>query len=918
MSDADLTDTLITRDIGKSSRSGSLLWLLILALALIGGAILLSVMRQEAAEPFVLAMLAGFAVVGVVSLFALALGLLRIGDRPREDLRSYIVGAMSDGILVTSKDGRVLFANNSYRELTGSTGSIVPSGLERAFAAHPDASEPIYRLSQAAREGRRWQEEFRILETGDEESAIWYRIMLRPVDMADVEIDGQAAAGSLVWRIANVSRDRERQENIFQELQAAIDYLDHAPAGFFSAEKDGRVRYMNATLASWLGRDLAQLSDGALNLEDILAGDGAALVTQAVPVPGEVKTEILDVDFLRFDGTSLPVRLLHRVSFGADGTPGPSRTLVLNRSAGEDVSEDLRAAQVRFARFFNSAPFAIVTVDGDGGIQRTNASFARMRLDLGIGEGFGTLNLFDCVQAKDGDIVKAALDIAAAGRVDTTPIDVTLSDQQERSAQLYVSPIEGAENDSEIAIVYLLDTTAQRDLELRFSQSQKMQAVGQLAGGVAHDFNNLLTVIIGHAEFLLLNHRPTDPAFQDIMQIKQSANRGAGLVGQLLAFSRQQTLLPTELQLTESISDLSIMLRQLIEVSVELKVEHGRDLWPVRVDQNQLEQVIINLVVNAGHAMPGGGKLTISTANVEADQVADFKYLIMPESEFVLIEVSDTGVGMPPEVKQKIFEPFFTTKDVGEGTGLGLSTVYGIIKQTGGFIFAESEVGEGTTFRIFLPRFVADETDRHEKQAPVNARAHVAPSLSLVKDAGPLDAETIEDNGIVEETQDEDADRSAVVDAVPQVAAEAQQTQDVAAPEAKKKSKSESKDMTGEGTLLLVEDDEAVRSIAARVLSSRGYTVHEASSGAEALELVDEDGLEVDLVLSDVMMPEMDGPTLLKEMRKRYENINFILMSGYAMDSFSKNLEGDEAFIFLQKPFNMKDLAATVKSALSE
>ncbi|MBZ0217825.1 MAG: response regulator, partial [Fimbriimonadaceae bacterium] len=717
-----------------------------------------------------------------------------------------------------------------------------------------------------------------------------------------------------VWRIVNVTRDRERQENIFQELQTAIDYLDHAPAGFFSAEEDGHVRYMNATLASWLGRDLAQLSDGALNLADILAGDSAALITQAVPAPGDIKTEILDVDFLRFDGTSLPVRLLHRVSFAADGTPGPSRTLVLNRSVSEDVSEDLRAAQVRFARFFNSAPIAITTIDGDGLIRRTNAAFARLRNTLASDKNSSNLSLFDLIQKNDGEVVRAAIDLAAAGRVETTPVDITLADAGKRTGQMFISPIEDAESEAEIAIVYIIDTTEQRDLELRFAQSQKMQAIGQLAGGVAHDFNNLLTVIINHADFLLLNHKPTDPAFRDIMQIKQSSNRGAGLVRQLLAYTRQQTLVPTELQLTETISNLSVMLRQLIEVSVELKVEHGRDLWPVLVDQNQLEHVIINLVVNAGHAMPEGGTLSIRTANVPRQDLASYNYQIVPDTDLVLIEISDTGTGMSPEIKEKIFEPFFTTKGVGEGTGLGLSTVYGTIKQTGGYIFVESEMGVGTQFRIFLPRHISGEKEKGARKVSLDPSVHETPTLSLVKDSPPQ-IPTVDDS----EDDDDRKAESASVAKEAQPAANLDTIGEEQDPVSKPpQSDTEVKDMTGEGVLLLVEDDNAVRSIAARVLSSRGYTVHEAESGAEALELIDEDGLKVDLVLSDVMMPEMDGPTLLKEMRKREENIKFILMSGYAQDSFSKNLEGDEAFVFLQKPFNMKDLAATVKSVLAE
>ena len=205
-------------------------------------------------------------------------------------------------------------------------------------------------------------------------------------------------------------------------------------------------------------------------------------------------------------------------------------------------------------------------------------------------------------------------------------------------------------------------------------------------------------------DFLLNAHRPTDPSFQDIMQIKQNANRAAALVRQLLAFSRRQTLRPQVLDLGEVLSDLNMLLRRLIGENVKLDVVHGRDLWPVRADISQLEQVIVNLAVNARDAMPDGGKLMVRTTNAAAAELPRDVYAGMPSADYVLVEVSDTGTGIPPDVLVRIFEPFFTTKEVGKGTGLGLSTVYGIIKQTGGFIYPESEPGAGTTFRIFLPR----------------------------------------------------------------------------------------------------------------------------------------------------------------------------------------------------------------------
>jgi two-component system, cell cycle sensor histidine kinase and response regulator CckA len=374
-----------------------------------------------------------------------------------------------------------------------------------------------------------------------------------------------------------------------------------------------------------------------------------------------------------------------------------------------------------------------------------------------------------------------------------------------------------------------------------------MQAVGQLAGGMAHDFNNVLTAIIGFSDLLLARHRPTDPAFADIMNIKQNANRAANLVRQLLAFSRRQTLRPEVLSLTDILSDLGHLLGRLLGEKVELKVIHGRDLWPVKVDVNQFEQVIINLAVNGRDAMPDGGVLTVRTANVTWEESKTAGVPDMPPGEYVLCEVADTGTGMSPDVIAKMYEPFFSTKDVGKGTGLGLSTVYGIVRQTGGYIFCDSEVGKGTRFCIYLPRHAelpaAVPEPREEKR---------------------------------------DANRT---------------------------------DLTGRGTILLVEDEDAVRSFASRALASRGYTVLEAESGERALELVDE-GNSIDLVVSDVVMPVMDGPTLLKELRRRGVATKIVFISGYAEDAFARNLEGESDFAFLPKPFSLKQLAEAVKEAM--
>jgi two-component system cell cycle sensor histidine kinase/response regulator CckA len=611
-----------------------------------------------------------------------------------------------------------------------------------------------------------------------------------------------------------------------------------------SADPDGRIVYLNATLAEWLGIDLTRFESRSLSLSDIVRGDAIALLSSPTDEETRNRTAVIDLDLAKQNGQSLPVRLLHRVPVMADGAPGATRTLVLNRSPGEESSEALRAAEVRFARFFNNTPIAIAAVDPQGRIGRSNASFLRM---FGTSLVGGTARkLIDLVAESERPKLGAALKSAAEGQ-EVTQIDATLSPDKERSARFYINPVAETGGGVEAVIVNAIDVTEQRTLENQVRQQQKMESVGQLAGGIAHDFNNVLTAIIGFSDLLLANHRPSDPSFQDIMNIKQNANRAAGLVRQLLAFSRRQTLRPQVLLLRDTLSDLSILLERLLGENVKLQLVHGRDLWPIKFDLNQFEQVVINLAVNGRDAMPNGGTMSIRTRNLSASESNIYGYKPLPKADYVLIEVEDTGTGMSPEVQAKIFEPFFSTKEVGKGTGLGLSTVYGIVKQTGAHIFFTSVFGKGTVFRIFVPRYLPAEGEITAAQTETNA---------------------------------------------------------------------EIADLTGTATILLVEDEEAVRAFAARALQSRGYKVHEATSGIDALEVMKESGGAIDLVVSDVVMPELDGPSMLRELRKTRPDLKIIFISGYAEDAFRKNLPEGEKFHFLPKPFSLKQLAVAVKETL--
>jgi two-component system cell cycle sensor histidine kinase/response regulator CckA len=827
-------------------RSGSIALVLLVAGAIVAAAVAFMTLGRNEAQPYILGLLALLAMVGLFMLFAFAAGIFGFVDRGAEDpiLRAIPESAF-DGLAVTDASGHIVYANSTYLALTGGTSMQDVRPVERVYIGNPEVSEAVFRLLKAAREGKRLQEEVRVTAP-DASQGRWMRMRVRPLGTTKRE------ARLTVWSLADITRDREHQEDVFQELQHAIEYLDHAPCGFFSVNPAGNLVYVNATLANWLDHDLAEIGSGGLKLSDIVSGDGAALLNSIVPEPGEVKIEVFDIDLKKRGGETVAVRLYHKLAFGADGAPGPSRTLVISR-ARDDRLDPQRAAEIRFMRFFDHTPMAIATVDKSGTVVRANARLAKLAQSLDPAAP-ASKSILAAVSVRDRGVLTAAIDHAAKGQADIAPVEVMLDGAKERWGQFFVTAV-ADEGDNEAAIVYMLETTERRVLENQINQAQKMETIGQLAGGIAHDFNNVLSAIMMANDFLLNAHKPTDPSFQDIMQIKQNATRAATLVRQLLAFSRKQTLRPQVLNLGEALTDIDRLLKRLIGEKISLEMQHGRDLWRTKADVSQFEQVIVNLAVNARDAMPNGGKLSIRTANVPAAEAAQLAHKGMPAADYVRIDVSDSGTGIAPDIVDKIFEPFFSTKEVGKGTGLGLSTVYGIIKQTGGFVYVDSELGRGTTFHIFLPR--------HDQPIELPPEAAAEPAAS---------------NGAAAKPRG---------------------------------------DMTGQGTILLVEDEEGLRSLNARGLRSRGYQVIEASNGVEALEEFDAVSGAVDLVVSDVVMPEMDGPTLLKEMRARNPELKIIFVSGYAEDAFEKSMPENEQFAFLAKPFALSALVAKVKETMA-
>ncbi|MDM7928243.1 MAG: ATP-binding protein [Blastomonas fulva] len=488
-------------------------------------------------------------------------------------------------------------------------------------------------------------------------------------------------------------------------------------------------------------------------------------------------------------------------------------------------------------------PVGLAMTDRDGRFLFANDAFIRA---AGITEGTLPPYPGDLVVREDKGALADAVRRHASGQAMSADVALRLRHQPDEPVTLSLAGLRGM-GDAAV-LLSIKDNSEESRLKRQVAQASKMQAIGQLAGGVAHDFNNVLTAIIGHCDLMLMRHSPGDSDYDDIQQIRSNSNRAASLTRHLLAFSRQQTLRPQVLQLPDIVSDTSELLKRLIGEKIVLEVQHDRNLGPVRADPGQLEQVIVNLAVNARDAMlakrPPGGTLTIRTRKITAAEVRAMASDILPADDYSAILVEDSGVGIPPDVQARIFEPFFTTKDVGKGTGLGLSTVYGIVKQSGGYIFVDSETGKGTTFSIYFPVYRGGAVEQRSRK-PVKVSAG----------------------------------------------------------------------QWGNARLLLVEDEDMVRAVAERALTRQGFTVVTATDGEDGLERLTDSG-PFDLVVSDVVMPNLDGPGMAMEMRKRMPGLPILFMSGYAEETLRQSISIDQVH-FLPKPFSVAQIVDAVHGALA-
>lgn len=740
----------------------------------------------------------------VVAGVGIALGRLR-ATPPSAEMSTYdwelvrvMAEASPDGVAVTDRGGRLICANDNYERLFGGfpTPPSLPLGGDGANELEV-AGRVAWRdgMARVTLRGSSGVIDAEIVRAGQQQDVLIWRF-----------VGGAATPGLSTRLMASLNDSLGAQLGAAGVMAALITADGHVQA----ANAVLRTRAAGGTDVSMLGEDLARflVEDRDSTVRFVAEGMSAnPLRILQIPLSDDPEAPIL-VALIDAEGA---------VGGGADGV---GALLML-------------------------MPFGVALVDREGRFVQMNHAFARA---AGVDPASPPIYPGDLMVREDKATVADAIRRFGSSAMRSTDLAIRLKDHPDEPVALTIAAARGL-GDATV-LLSLKDNGEENRLKREVAQATKMQAVGQLAGGVAHDFNNILTAIIGHCDLMLMRHSPGDSDYDDIQQIRANSNRAASLTRQLLAFSRQQTLRPQVLQLPDVVSEVSNLLRRLMGETVTLEVKHGRDLGPVRADPGQLEQVVVNLAVNARDAMltnNSGGKLTIQTRSVPIAEIR--RRDIVPLGDYTALEISDTGTGIPPEVLPKIFEPFFTTKEVGKGTGLGLSTVYGIVKQSGGFIFADSRPGQGATFTIYLPVHTAGVPD------PVLTAAAV-----------------------------------------------------------KQAARHRSGELWGTGTILLVEDEDMVRAVAERALARQGYTVLAAENGEAAMELMQ--GVDrPTLVISDVMMPVMDGPALARRLRTVYPGIPILFMSGYAEEQLRRSIDLDNV-AFLPKPFSVQQLAEATRDVL--
>ncbi len=746
------------------------------------------------------------------------------------------IEALDEAVLVADPGGAPVAGNARYHELmevalaTPGDGDG-PVSIDRLFGATPGISAPVYRLSRAARAGQALREVLPPVALGHEALPVQYEVGVSPLPR-----------GRVLWRLRRIAG----REDATGAADLKSLYVEDAPVGFLTVRPDGTLTYANA----WVRERLGVPEAAGVRLDDVMRPEFVKLLARDRKSGAPTYA---DIQLRGRDGIEVPVQALS--SWSGKGAAAHGRILLLPTHQTAEAERDRSAFKVaaRVAQngadpMFNDAPFGAVRLDGQSLASAIVVDSNRALMGLTDGKAAPGVRFADLFLADDGP---AKLTESLLDAIDK-PVGLKLAGEETRHVNVFVTLNEQGYP----SVAYVIDMTEQKQLEMRLAQGEKMQAIGQLAGGVAHDFNNVLTGIMLNTDTLITRHPVGDPSYDNLKNIHEFSVRARDLVRMLLAYARQQTFKSEVMNVTDFLSEFSILLRQILDERITLEIKHGRDLPNIRADKNQIETAIINLATNARDAMlskANGGKLVIRTGIATAADAHDKGFGFVEDGDYLLIEVEDNGAGIAPNVMDKIFQPFFTTKAVGVGTGLGLSTVYGIIKQSEGYICPISTVGKGTTFQIYLPALKAGEE--------VETGVETAPAMPAAT-GRPVD-------------------------------------------------------MSGRGRILLVEDEDGVRSIAASLLESRGYEVEQACDGEEALDILEEAPRSFDLIISDVVMPGMDGPTLIREAAAHIGDARIIFISGYAERDVAKQLDENVRVSFLPKPFTVAKLAERVKEELN-
>ncbi len=745
------------------------------------------------------------------------LGALGLADR--------VLDADPDARLVTRRDGVVTYANRAYFTLAKEAGVMGPAGLppriDRLFAQQGAEATKVFRLCRAAKSGEEAEETiYQVMGLAGGGKRRRFAVTVSPIRGSDEHV---------AWRLAEQPVEEDKHDAL------ASAYADF-PSPVLAVEKSGQIAWANAAAREMLGADRGALR----HVDDVVLGETGDLVRALWSV----------------DRAENPVTVRRR---GAD--PVEASLIAFRRGGvGEGfvcvelrMEKEVEGEEVSLSGDISESPFGIAIIDGDinrdGRVVEANKAFTDVfdakKKNAPLAKVFAASTLEELAAEARKKPRSGAAPIGVEARVG--------DGAEARTFALFPRPVKRRRGSygQRKTLLYSVDISDRKRMEEDYAQDQKLRGIGELASKVAHDFNNYLQVVLGHCERLMLKHPAGDPAYQELVQIRENAQRAANTTKQLLAFSRKQTLKREVLSITEVLRDFSRFLTRAIGEKVRLDLVNGRALPPIKVDKYQLETAIMNLAVNARDAMaPAGGKLTIRTQRIPAEEIPDLKLAALDDVDHVLIEVADTGPGVPEDIAAKIFDPFFTTKDSGKGTGLGLSTVYGVIRQMGGAIVLHSEPGQGAAFRIYLPAH--DEALEPEDDA-VSARP----------------------------TEREPAD------------------------------------LTGAGRILVVEDEDSVRTFVIATLQDCGYEITAAEDGEDALEIMEDDGPDFDLVISDVMMNVLDGPTFIAKARDQFAlKSKVIFMSAYAEAAVRDQLDSIEGAGYIQKPFTVKGLAGLVKQTL--